>query len=86
MVTIKVKFFSIIADTARSKEVELNFNSSEVKLKDVINYLMCRYPKLKRLSKEINILYLINGKVISNVNISIKDNDEVALIPPASGG
>jgi molybdopterin converting factor small subunit len=52
-------------------------------LKELGKYLKELYPSLYM--DEINFVFAVN-KVICNENINVTSSDEIAIIPPISGG
>jgi len=53
---------------------------------ELINQIFEQYPELKPLEK--NLIIAVNQVYINNFEevINFKENDEIALIPPISGG
>ncbi|WFO76065.1 MoaD/ThiS family protein [Desulfurococcaceae archaeon MEX13E-LK6-19] len=81
---VKVKFLALVADIVGVDEdfVEV---SSPIKLNDFKEIVYSKYPKLRDLEKRFPIVVLING-VKAEPGQIINDGDEVAFMPPASGG
>lgn len=79
---IKVLFFASLADRLRVREIEI-----ELPLKscvgDAMELLAGRYPELAAaratLAVAVNLAYVDSGEVLA-------DGDELAVIPPVSGG
>lgn len=85
MVKVRVKYFSLLRDyTGRvEEEVELE---GKPKLKDLLDRIAEKYPNLKLLSDdEVPAIALVNGRYV-NEDHELEDGDEIALMPPASGG
>ncbi|MFN3995180.1 MAG: MoaD/ThiS family protein [bacterium] len=80
MIKIKVKYFSTIRELLKKNEEILEI-PEKTTIKDLINLLYKRYPALKEYPFLIakNLSY-------ANKKEKIHDNDEIALIPPVSGG
>ena len=76
--TIKILFFGILTDIAKTENMELeNINSiSELKKK-----LFSDFPELKTQNFQISV----NKKFIKG-NLKLNSNDEIALLPPLTGG
>jgi molybdopterin converting factor small subunit len=53
-------------------------------LLELQNILVQKIPELKNILN--NIAFAINQEYVANSNVKIVDHDEVALIPPVSGG
>ncbi len=83
MPIVKVKFFSLYSDVA-GPETTLKL-SNKASLSDLVNRVVEKYPGLQELFKKIKPLVLVNGEKVDS-NYMLKDGDEVAFIPPASGG
>ncbi|MEM4577109.1 MAG: ubiquitin-like small modifier protein 1 [Candidatus Nezhaarchaeales archaeon] len=91
---VKVKFFAFIREVAGVNEVEVEIKEG-MTIMDLIKKLSERLPQKFRdfvfegheISK--NIIILVNGKGISELyglETKLKSGDEVALLPPVSGG
>lgn len=75
MITL-LYFGQIQSATNLSKEdIEFTGNLESLRL-----FLLGKYPKLEN----AHFVFSVNKKI--NSNCEIKDNDEVALMPPFSGG
>ncbi len=82
---VKVKYFSLLRDYTRriEEEVELPDNA---RLEDLLNKIAEKYPELKTLSDDgVPAIPLVNGKYV-DPKYKLRNGDEVALMPPASGG
>ncbi|HEY3273351.1 MAG TPA: ubiquitin-like small modifier protein 1 [Methanocella sp.] len=89
---VKFKLFANFREAARGKEVELEIKGDTVD--DAIQGLLARYPALAPMTLQdgkikpyVNIL--LNAQKISSTEglmSHLKDNDEIALFPPVSGG
>jgi Molybdopterin converting factor, small subunit len=75
---IRVLFFGRLRDIVVTNEIV----TSDIKdIEDLKKYLFEKFPKLKGEIFSIALNY-----EIIHTNENLKDNDEVALIPPVSGG
>jgi sulfur-carrier protein len=77
---VKIKTFGISRDILGGREVELDMNGTSVG--DLRRELSTQYPPLDRLNSlfiAVNQEYAPDEKVLSAT-------DEIALIPPVSGG
>lgn len=79
--TLKLLLFGITKDIigGPSYQVELTDNFS---VKDLKNHLQNKFPELKKLN---SLLIAINDEYANDEN-TILASDEIALIPPVSGG
>jgi molybdopterin synthase catalytic subunit len=80
-IQIKMLYFARVRDITQipNEVLEIKQNSST---KDLLTLLYNKYPKLK---DEKNLSISINS-LISNSDIVLRNLDEVALLPPISGG
>lgn len=75
---IKVLFFSAAAETAGTDFIFLeNVHTTE----QATSQLIEKFPDLQRL----NCRFALN-KVILNDSVALSDGDELAVLPPFSGG
>ncbi|MBS7658582.1 MAG: MoaD/ThiS family protein [Candidatus Bathyarchaeia archaeon] len=85
---IKVLLFGHLRKAVGQKEIE--YESAHITyVKDVINFLKEKSPEFKEILTKLapgeTIAILVNNKIALE-NVKLKDGDEVALIPPISGG
>ena len=78
---IKVLLFGQAAEMAGSRSIEIDFYG-EVYTNDLVEKLGEKFPSLVA---SIPFSIAVNRKYIKE-NMSISTNDEIALIPPVSGG
>jgi molybdopterin synthase sulfur carrier subunit len=75
---IRVLFFGRLKDIVGTNEIV----ASDIKdIEDLKRYLFEKFPKLKGEIFSVALNY-----EIIHTNENLKDNDEVALIPPVAGG
>lgn len=77
---ISVKLFGIAKDIVGSSTLNIEQELSTVD--DLLSYLKSKYPAFKELT---SLLVAINDEYADTV-AEINSGDEVALIPPVSGG
>ena len=81
---MKIKYFAWIKDITK-KDVEILDSNYPKNIEELKKYLILMYPSLeKHISKNI-LRYAINMEYNSK-NISLQENDEIAIFPPVSGG
>ena len=83
---ILVKFFASIRDICRISELEVDLDKKdqiEPCLDQLMEYLIDKFPKLKNELSSLSIA--LNTKYVTN-NVYFRDGDEIALLPPISGG
>lgn len=75
---LKLKYFGMIAEAIDKTEEEFEVveNLDELSLK-----LVAKYPKIK----DLNYKFAVN-QTMAATNIQLKENDEIALLPPFAGG
>jgi len=82
---VRVRFFSILKDLAGREYMELEL-PEDSRLRDLLDEVNKLYPDLEKLSGEdVGVIALVNGRY-GRLDDVLRDGDEVALIPPASGG
>jgi len=79
---VSVKFFGPVAEAAGAREIDLKLVSG-LDVCQVLDELSLRYPRLTRyrqvLRTAVNLEYV-------DLSTRLNDGDEIALIPPVSGG
>jgi len=84
-VRVSVLFFAKVREITSKSSIDIEF-TSQVKLADIINQILELYPTLKQIQN--NLIIALNQNYIDNLDetLSLKEGDEIALIPPISGG
>jgi len=81
--TLKIRLFGILREKMDSDDLIISIHDTSISLKKLKKYLEELYPSLGL--NEINFVFAVN-KVICNEDINVKSSDEIAIIPPISGG
>lgn len=82
LITVKVKLFAIYQEVYQQEEITLSL-SSETQIKQVLDLINQEKPEL---NKWLNLTRLaVNFDFVSE-DYLLKNGDEIALIPPVSGG
>ena len=81
--TLKIRLFGILREKMDSDDSIISIHDTSISLKKLRKYLEELYPSLGL--NEINFVFAVN-KVICNEDINVKSSDEIAIIPPISGG
>ena len=81
--TLKIRLFGILREKMDSDDLIISIHDTSISLKKLRKYLEELYPSLGL--NEINFVFAVN-KVICNEDINVKSSDEIAIIPPISGG
>jgi sulfur-carrier protein len=82
-IRVTVLYFAQIHETTRKKQeiIELSTNTS---VKDLISIILTKHPNIKNIR---NVKISVNCHIVNtNSNPILKNDDEVALLPPISGG
>ncbi|HEY8523090.1 MAG TPA: MoaD/ThiS family protein [Nitrososphaeraceae archaeon] len=80
---LKIRLFGILREKMDSDDLIISIHDTSISLKKLRKYLEELYPSLGL--NEINFVFAVN-KVICNEDINVKSSDEIAIIPPISGG
>ena len=81
---MKIKYFAWIKDITNLEEEEINLNEAK-NLDELKTYIIKKYPDLKKhMIKEI-LRFAINQEYAVD-NTNLKEEDEIAIFPPVSGG
>jgi len=81
--TLKIRLFGILREKMDSDDLIISIHDTSISLKKLRKYLKELYPSLGL--NEVNFVFAVN-KVICNEDINVKSSDEIAIIPPISGG
>ncbi len=76
---LQIKSFGMIADVVGSTYILENFDGGDAEL---LKSILCeKFPRLSQLTFSIAV-----NHVVSSDHTFISQNDEIALLPPFSGG
>lgn len=81
--TLKIRLFGILREKMDNDDLIISIHDTSISLKKLRKYLEELYPSLGL--NEINFVFAVN-KVIRNDYMNVKSSDEIAIIPPISGG
>ena len=84
--TVKIRLFGILREKIDSDNLVISIRDTSISLKELRKYLEELYPSLGL--NKINFVFAVN-KIIrneDNEDINVKPSDEIAIIPPISGG
>eukprot|EP01061_Rhynchopus_euleeides_P021562 TRINITY_DN35154_c0_g1_i2.p3 TRINITY_DN35154_c0_g1~~TRINITY_DN35154_c0_g1_i2.p3 ORF type:complete len:113 (+),score=31.54 TRINITY_DN35154_c0_g1_i2:250-588(+) len=85
-ITIRMKFFAATRDMTDTSDASLTIPST-YNSDDLVRHLQQLYPKLAKLAEQLPTILAINQAFLPlGETAALKDGDEVALIPPISGG
>ena len=77
---IKLKYFGIVAETIGKQEESVNVNEN-IEISKLQALLEEKYHQLDKINYKIAV-----NRSIGNENILLKEDDEVAILPPFAGG
>ena len=81
--TLRIQLFGILREKLKSNNLIIPIHDNSISLNELGKYLKELYPSLY--TNEINFVFAVN-KVIRNENVNVTSSDEIAIIPPISGG
>ena len=81
-ISITIRFFASVKDVAKRSETTIELPGASV-ADDVLSYLTTQYPDMQRFRSYIRIA--VNEAYVDS-SFELHDGDEVAIIPPVSGG
>lgn len=81
--TLKIRLFGILREKMDNDDLIISIHDTSISLKKLRKYLEELFHSLGL--NEINFVFAVN-KVICNEDINVKSSDEIAIIPPISGG
>ncbi|HUF54872.1 MAG TPA: molybdopterin converting factor subunit 1 [Dehalococcoidia bacterium] len=82
MTTARVRLFARLADLAGTRETEVELGEG-LTAGEVLTQLVVGYPALEGLAGSVR--FAVNAEYVPSTH-PIGEGDEVALIPPVSGG
>lgn len=82
---IRVLFFARLADLAKTREADFPCDA-EIGMRALLAQIVERFPALKDALARPELVFLAVNQEQANLETVIHDGDEVALMPPFSGG
>lgn len=82
MPNVKVRLFARLSDIAGTRETELEIGEG-LTAADAFAALARRYPGIEQMAEVV--MYAVNAEYVSAAH-SLQPGDELAIIPPVSGG
>ena len=79
---VQIRFFAALRERAGESQVSMDVTEGST-VDDLWEFLGTRYPRLAGL--EVKLLYAINEEYVPGTHV-LREDDEVAFIPPVSGG
>ena len=81
---VTIRFFAILRNIVGKDQIELEIKG-ESKFKDFVSDLRIRFPQVVDMIDKKRVLVSVNQD-LADENTIIKDGDEIAIMPPFSGG
>ncbi len=78
---IRIKFFSYFKDIVGAEEIEIDVRD-RCTVEELLNVIAERWPEM---FEEDQVIILKNG-MPAKFTDTIDENDEIAILPPVSGG
>ena len=81
---MKIKYFAWLKDITNTETD--NFDNIHINdINELKKYIVIKYPNLKKHIDQEVLRIAVNQEYIVE-NISLNENDEIAIFPPVSGG
>ncbi len=81
---VRLKFFAMLKGIVGREDVEMEI-PQKISVRELKNRLIKEYPALKEVLDSRSVLVSVNQE-FGNSEAEVKDGDEVAFLPPFSGG
>ena len=82
MAKVKVRLFARLGELAGTRETEVEIGEG-LRAVDVYRLLCDEYPAMAGLNG--SLMYAVNAEYV-DAEVPLREGDELALIPPVSGG
>jgi len=83
---IRVLLFARLADLAKTREAEFECNEQGICLDELIRQVVARFPALEASLAQPRLLFLAINQEQAWLDEQVNSGDEVAIMPPFSGG
>jgi molybdopterin converting factor subunit 1 len=80
---VKVVYYGGLQRDVGAKEQELQFSQNSLAVSELREQLAERYPELR--TKLQSVVFAVSDEIVDEDH-PVRDGDEVALLPPVSGG
>jgi len=82
-VNVRVRLFGILKADANEETFELDLGGGDMTVSTALETIQARYPQLK--PRMAALAYAVNHEFV-DADFVLSDGDEIALLPPVSGG
>jgi molybdopterin converting factor subunit 1 len=83
---IKVLLFARLADLAKVRDSSFDCPEEGIRLDELVKQVVLRYPALQASLARPRLLLLAINQEQAGLDAQVKDGDEIAIMPPFSGG
>ena len=80
---LKIKLFSYLRDIVGKNEIDIEVENA-IKVRDLIEILRSKWPKMNEV--EYQALIVLKNGVPAKLDDTVTEKDEIAILPPVSGG
>lgn len=78
---LNVKYFGVLADITKKKEEQLELDESNLTVNSLKSKIELVYQELQKNSYSIAV-----NQTMARMDITVKDQDVIAFLPPFAGG
>jgi molybdopterin synthase sulfur carrier subunit len=83
---IRVLLFARLADLAKTRESDFDSPEGGIRLDELIRQVVVRFPALEASLAQPRLLFTAINQQQARLDEQVKDGEEVAIMPPFSGG
>ncbi len=83
---IRVLLFARLADLAKVREAEFDCPGDSIRLDELLRQVVARFSSLEASLAQPKLMFLAINQEQADLDAQVKDGDEVAIMPPFSGG
>ena len=80
---LRIKLFSYLRDIVGKNEIDIEVENA-IKVRDLIEILRSKWPKMNEV--EYQALIVLKNGVPAKLDDIVTEEDEIAILPPVSGG
>ncbi len=83
---IRVLFFARLADLAKVREAKFDCPDGGIRMDELLRQVVARFPSLEASLARPKLMFLAINQEQADLDAQVKDGDEMAIMPPFSGG